>query len=69
VSLEETVMVKKMFVAAQLAILLLTTAALAHAQGGCVDSPEDPTVVSGLIAAAAAFGLMRFGKRSDSRDK
>jgi len=26
-----------------------------HAQGGCVDSPENPTVVLGLIGAAGAL--------------
>jgi|GEM_PF-6643865 len=28
--------------------------ALAHAQGGCIDSPECPTAVLGLVGAAGA---------------
>jgi XrtJ-associated TM-motif-TM protein len=27
---------------------------LAHAQGGCIDSPECPTAVLGLVGAAGA---------------
>jgi len=69
VSREETIKVKKMFVAVPVAIFFLMTAALAHATDGCVDSPENPTVVFGLIAAAASLGLMRFRKRSGPRDK
>jgi XrtJ-associated TM-motif-TM protein len=68
-SREETVKVKKIFAAVPVAILFLTTAALAHAQGGCVDSPENPTAVCGLIAAAASFGIMRFRNRTGSGKK
>ncbi len=61
---------KRISVAVPVAILFLTTAAFAHALGGgCVDSPENPTAVFGVIAAAVSFGLMRFRKRSGSRDK
>lgn len=70
VSREETIKVKKIFVAVPMAILFLTTTRLAHAQtGGCVDSPENPTAIFGLIAIAASFGIMHFRKRSGSRDK
>lgn len=61
---------KKAFQAVPVAILFLTTAAFAHPQtGGCVDSPENPTALFGLIAIAASFGLMYFRKRSNPRDK
>lgn len=60
---------KKIFLAVPVAVLFLTTAELVHAQGGCVDSPENPTVVFGLIAAAATFGLMRYRKSTSSREK
>jgi XrtJ-associated TM-motif-TM protein len=35
--------------------LFLLTVLPLHAQGGCVDSPENPTVVLGLIGAAGAL--------------
>ena len=35
--------------------LFLLAAFPLHAQGGCVDSPENPTAVLGLIGAAGAF--------------
>lgn len=66
---KETVTVKKTFVLATVAIFFLTTATLVHALDGCVDSPENPTAVFGLIAAAGSFGLFRLRKRSGSRDK
>jgi XrtJ-associated TM-motif-TM protein len=69
VSREGTVKVKKIFATVPVAILFLTTAAFVHAQGGCVDSPENPTAVFGVIAAAASFGLMHFRKRTGPRDK
>ena len=34
--------------------LLLLAALPLHAQGGCVDSPENPTAVLGLIGIAGA---------------
>jgi XrtJ-associated TM-motif-TM protein len=34
---------------------LLMTALPLRAQGGCVDSPEDPTLVLALLAGAGAF--------------
>ena len=36
------------------AFLLILLAASAHAQGGCVNSPENPTLVLGLVGSAAA---------------
>jgi len=69
VSGEGTVELKKILAAVPVAILFLTADALVHAQSGCVDSPENPTAVFGVIAAAASFGLMHFRKRSGPRDK
>jgi len=37
------------------AILILFPTVSAHAQGGCVNSPEAPTAVLGLIGSAAAL--------------
>ncbi len=37
-------------------VLLLAAALPLRAQGGCVDSPEDPTVILALIAGAGAVG-------------
>ena len=51
------------------ALLVLAIAKAAQAQTtGCVDSPEDPTVIFGLIAAAS-FGIMRLRNRTGSREK
>lgn len=36
------------------AVLLTVTLPL-HAQGGCVNSPENPTVVLALVGSAGAF--------------
>ena len=35
--------------------LLLTVALPLHAQGGCINSPENPTVVLALVGSAGAF--------------
>ncbi len=48
--------------------LILTMPLLAHAQAGCVNSPENPTAVLGLIGSAAAAlcalrGRLQRGKR------
>jgi XrtJ-associated TM-motif-TM protein len=41
---------------AVLALTLIFAAAFPlRAQGGCVDSPEDPTVMLGLVAGAGAL--------------
>ena len=48
--------------------LLLATATVVRADtGGCVDSPENPTVVFGLIATAASFGLVRLRNRKGNK--
>jgi XrtJ-associated TM-motif-TM protein len=35
--------------------LIFTAAHPAHAQGGCVNSPENPTIVLALVGSAGAF--------------
>jgi XrtJ-associated TM-motif-TM protein len=40
---------------ALLVVGMLAIPALAHAQGGCTDSPENPTVVLALIGSVGAF--------------
>jgi XrtJ-associated TM-motif-TM protein len=47
-------MTKVYFRYAYLGLFLLAAFPL-HAQGGCVDSPENPTAILGLIGAAGAF--------------
>ena len=49
--------------------LILATTTFAHATDGCVDSPENPTVIFGLITAAASVGIARLRNRKGSRDK
>jgi XrtJ-associated TM-motif-TM protein len=61
--------VSKLILRVSVVLLLLAAVTAAHAQTGCVDSPENPTVVFGLIAAAASLGLMRFRGRKGIRGK
>ena len=35
--------------------MMLVASIPAHAQGGCVNSPENPTVVLALVGSAGAF--------------
>ncbi len=50
-----------------LALVLLLAPLAAHAQNGCTDSPENPTVVLALIGGAgAAFTSLR-GRLSRKR--
>ncbi len=51
---------------------LLATSSLANAFGGCVDSPENPTLILGLIggaAAAAPWCLKKLQARRKKRDQ
>ena len=51
----------------RISLLVLTLAALVlplHAQTGCDDSPEDPTIVLALVAAAGAFAASFRATRS-----
>jgi XrtJ-associated TM-motif-TM protein len=43
--------------------LLFAIPVLAHAQGGCLDSPECPTAVLGLVGAGAAALYTRLRSR------
>jgi XrtJ-associated TM-motif-TM protein len=48
---------------------MLTVALPLHAQGGCVNSPENPTVVLALVGSAGAFvasARARFKARRNS---
>jgi len=48
------------------AALLLIVSAPLHAQGGCIDSPENPTAVLALVGSAGAFLVSirgRFGRK------
>jgi XrtJ-associated TM-motif-TM protein len=40
---------------ALLTLAVLAAPAMAHAQSGCTDSPENPTVVLALVGSAGAF--------------
>jgi len=40
---------------ALLAMAVLAVPLMAHAQTGCTDSPENPTVVLALVGSAGAF--------------
>jgi XrtJ-associated TM-motif-TM protein len=37
------------------AVLFLAVCAPLHAQGGCVDSPENPTAILAVVGSAGAF--------------
>jgi XrtJ-associated TM-motif-TM protein len=55
-----------------LATLLLSATLSLHAQGGCVESPEDPTAVLALLGSAAASAVYlrdRFKTRINARRK
>jgi XrtJ-associated TM-motif-TM protein len=45
----------KMVRLALLALAVLAMPAVAHAQSGCTDSPENPTVVLAIVGCAGAF--------------
>lgn len=55
-----------------LAVLMLVISTPLFAQGGCVESPEDPTLVLALLGSAAAsvvYARDRMKSRSDSGQK
>jgi XrtJ-associated TM-motif-TM protein len=52
--LEDTINMKKMHLLFGFALVLLIALPL-RAQTGCVDSPEDPTIVLAVLAGAGAF--------------
>jgi XrtJ-associated TM-motif-TM protein len=47
-------MKKSLYLLSGLALLLTVTLPL-HAQNGCANSPENPTMVLGLVGTAGAF--------------
>jgi hypothetical protein len=42
---------------------MMAVPALLHAQGACVDSPECPTAILGVVGAAGAALYVRFRSR------
>jgi XrtJ-associated TM-motif-TM protein len=42
---------------------ILLIPCIAHAQGGCIDSPECPTAILGLVGAAGAALYARLRSR------
>lgn len=57
---------------ALLALVVLVIPVVAHAQSGCTDSPENPTVVLALVGSAGAcFASVRrrLKARSNAGDK
>jgi XrtJ-associated TM-motif-TM protein len=60
--------VKKLGYLLPVALLVLATAARLHAQiDGCDDSPENPTVVLGVIVSAASIGFVQLKNRIAAR--
>jgi len=49
--------------------LMLGTAHTLRAQTGCDDSPEDPTILLALVAAAGALTYAVRAKRSRPKDR
>jgi len=54
---------KKLGYILPVALLVLAATLPARAQEGCVDSPENPTAVLGLIVGAAAVGFVQIRNR------
>ncbi len=50
----------KKFLAAIGALLIAATPLYLHAQTGCENSPEDPTVVLALLGSASAFAAYAY---------
>jgi XrtJ-associated TM-motif-TM protein len=46
-----------------LMFVLALAATVAHAQGGCVDSPENPTAILGLVGVGAGWAIQRIRAR------
>jgi XrtJ-associated TM-motif-TM protein len=61
--------VKKLAYIVPAAILFLATALPAYATGGCTDSPENPTLVLGLVVSAASIGFLQIRNRFGIRRK
>jgi XrtJ-associated TM-motif-TM protein len=46
-----------------LLIVITFAVTVAHAQGGCVDSPENPTAVLGIVGALSGWAIQRIRAR------
>jgi XrtJ-associated TM-motif-TM protein len=46
-----------------LMFVLALAATVAHAQGGCVDSPENPTAILGVVGVASGWAIQRIRAR------
>ena len=64
---------KKFVYLVPVALFILAATLPLHAQEGCVDSPENPTVVLGLIVSGASIGFIQLRNhiraRKGSKDK
>ncbi len=60
---------KKIGLILPVALFILAAALPVLAQSGCVDSPENPTLVLGLIASAAGIGFVQVRNRLQSRKR
>lgn len=62
---------KKIRLILPVVLLILIASVRLHAQGidGCTDSPENPTLILGLIVGAAGLGYTRLRHRLRSRNK
>ncbi len=60
---------KKIGLILPVALLTMAAALPALGQSGCVDSPENPTLVLGLIASAAGIGFVQVSNRLKSRKR
>jgi XrtJ-associated TM-motif-TM protein len=61
-TVEGEIMKKSLLLLFAVAAAVLTAALPVYAQGGCVNSPENPTVVLALVGFAGAFLSSRFRK-------
>ncbi len=52
---------------ATLSIVLLLAVSVAHAQGGCINSPENPTAVLGIVGGLSGWAIQRLRARRSQR--
>lgn len=60
---------KRISYLAPVALFLLLSNLPLRAQDGCIDSPENPTAVFGVISGAAIFAFIYFRNCIGSRDE
>jgi XrtJ-associated TM-motif-TM protein len=46
-----------------LLVVLTLAVSVAHAQGGCITSPENPTAVLGIVGGLAGWAVQRIRAR------